>query len=142
MPPRLHIITLGVQDFERALRFYRDGLGWSPSSASQDDIAFFDAGGVVLALHPRAALAADATVEAGGGTGFNGVTLAHNVASPEAVDAVFRAVEAAGATVVKAPETAFWGGYSGYFADPEGQLWEVAHNPFFPFDDAGRIVLP
>ena len=71
-----------------------------------------------------------------------GLTLAHNVASREAVDAVIRAVEAAGATVVKAPEEASWGGYSGYFADPEGQLWEVAHNPFFPFDDAGRIVLP
>jgi len=142
MPPRLHIVTLGVQDFERALRFYREGLGWTPSAASQGDIAFFDAGGVVLALHPRAALAADATVEAGAGAGFNGVTLAHNVASREAVDDVFRAVEAAGARVVKPPQEAFWGGYSGYFADPEGQLWEVAHNPFFPFDDAGRIVLP
>ncbi|MFI0610054.1 MAG: VOC family protein [Anaerolineae bacterium] len=141
MPPRLHIITLGVHDFERALRFYRDGLGWTPSAASQGDIAFFDAGGVVLALHPREALAADAGVPAVG-SGFNGLTLAHNVASREAVDAVIRAVEAAGATVVKAPEEAFWGGYSGYFADPEGQLWEVAHNPFFPFDDAGRIVLP
>ena len=141
MPPRLHIITLGVHDFERALRFYRDGLGWTPSAASQGDIAFFDAGGVVLALHPREALAADAGVTPVG-SGFNGLTLAHNVASREAVDAVIRAVEAAGATVVKAPEEAVWGGYSGYFADPEGQLWEVAHNPFFPFDDAGRIVLP
>lgn len=142
MPPRLHIVTLGVHDFDRALRFYRDGLGWTPSAASQGDIAFFDAGGVVLALHPRESLAADATVAPAAMAGFNGVTLAHNVASREAVDAVFRAVAAAGATVIKAPEEVFWGGYSGYFADPEGQLWEVAHNPFFPFDDAGRIVLP
>lgn len=141
MPPQLHIITLGVHDLQRALAFYRDGLGWPPSAASQGDIVFFDAGGVVLALYPRAALAEDARVDATG-SGFNGVTLAHNAGSRAEVDALFARAVAAGARPVKAPEEVFWGGYSGYIADPEGQLWELAHNPFFPFDAQGRIQLP
>lgn len=139
--PRLSLVTLGVRDLAAARRFYEQGLGWPVSPASQGDIVFLAAGGVVLALHPRAALAADAGVEAQG-AGFSGVTLAHNVASREAVDAALATARAAGGRIVKPAQAASWGGYSGTFADPDGHLWEVAYNPFFPLDEKGAIVLP
>jgi catechol 2,3-dioxygenase-like lactoylglutathione lyase family enzyme len=141
MRPKLSLVTLGVKDFERSLRFYRDGLGWQPSSASQDDVAFFPLGGVVLGLYPREKLAEDAHVSATG-SGFSGITLAHNTKSQEEVDEVLQTVERLGATIVKKAENVFWGGYSGYFADPDGHLWEVAWNPFFGFDEADNLVLP
>jgi len=112
-----------------------------PSSASQGDVAFFQVGGVVLALYPREKLAEDANVPPEGG-GFRGVTLACNTRSQEEVDAVLQAVEEAGARIVRPASPVFWGGYSGYFADPEGYLWEVAWNPFFDFDPAGNLKLP
>jgi uncharacterized protein len=140
MEQRLTLVTLGVRDIGRARGFY-ERLGWRASSASTDDVAFFQAGGVVLGLYGREALAEDATVSPEG-AGFTGVALAHNTASREAVDAVIAEAEAAGGTIVKLAEDVFWGGYSGYFADPDGHLWEVAWNPHFPFDEAGRLVLP
>jgi catechol 2,3-dioxygenase-like lactoylglutathione lyase family enzyme len=141
MRPKLSLVTLGVRDFERSLRFYRDGLGWQPSSASQDDVAFFPLGGIVLGLYPREKLAEDAQVSAGG-SGFSGIALAHNTNSQEEVDQELQTVEILGATIVKKAEKVFWGGYSGYFADPDGHLWEVAWNPFFGFDESDNLVLP
>ena len=141
MEPYISLITLGVSDLERALRFYRDGLHWPVSSASGGDIAFFRTGGVALALYPRPLLAADAHLAADG-SGFGGIALAHNVPSKEAVDRVLAEAVAAGATLLKPAEQAEWGGYSGYFADPDGYPWEVAWNPGFPLTADGRVTLP
>ena len=141
MDPYISLVTLGVTDLERALRFYRDGLGWPLSSASGGDVAFFRTGGVVLSLWPRTLLAADAHL-ADTGSGFGGIALAHNVPSKEAVDRTLTAAVAAGATLLKAAAEAEWGGYTGYFADPDGYPWEVAWNPHFPLDAEGRIHLP
>jgi len=141
MKPQISLISLGVTDLPRALHFYRDGLGWPLSRASVGDIAFFQAGGVVLALYPRVLLAADAHVSPEG-SGFGGITLAHNVRQKEDVDRVLADAVAAGALLMKAAEEAEWGGYSGYFADPDGHPWEVAWNPHFPFNPDGSIRLP
>jgi uncharacterized protein len=141
MRQKLNIITLGVKDFERALHFYRDGLGWKPASASQDDIAFFPLGGIILALYPRAKLAEDAKISAEG-SGFSGITLAYNAKTQEEVDEVLNTVEGLGAKIIKRAESVFWGGYSGYFADLDGHLWEVAWNPFFEFDESDNLLLP
>jgi catechol 2,3-dioxygenase-like lactoylglutathione lyase family enzyme len=141
MEPRISLVTLGVRDLARAIAFYRDALHWPLSSASGGDVAFFRTGGAVLALFPYDELAADANLPANG-TGFGGITLAHNVASKEQVDAVLAEVRAAGATILKPATEAEWGGYSGYFADPDGYPWEVAWNPFFPFAADGSLQLP
>lgn len=140
MEPRLSLVTLGVADVARARAFY-ERLGFKASSASNESVTFFEAGGAVLALFGRAALAQDATI-APEGSGFSGVTLAHNARSEAEVDAVLAEAAAAGARMVKPAHRVFWGGWSGYFADPDGHLWEVAHNPFFPLDAAGRLQLP
>ncbi len=118
MEARIHFITLGVRDFANAVRFYRDGLGWPLSRASVDDVAFFHLGGLVLALYPWDKLAADAGVPADG-SGFRGVALAHNVRQKQEVNDVLALAVLAGATLIKPGQDAFWGGYSGYFADPE-----------------------
>ncbi len=141
MEPRISLVTLGVRDLPRAVRFYRDGLGWPVSSAGGDGVAFFRTGGIVLALYPRHLLAADAHLP-DEGSGFGGIALAHNVRTRELVDAALAEVVRAGGTIIKPAEDAFWGGYSGYFADPDGHLWEVAHNPFFPLDTQGNLTLP
>lgn len=141
MEPYISLITLGVAELERSLRFYRDGLGWPVSSASGGDVAFFRTGGVVLALYPRELLAADAHLDASG-SGFGGIALAQNVHSKDAVDRALEAAVNAGGTLLKAAEDVEWGGYSGYFADPDGHPWEVAWNPFFPLDVDGRVTLP
>ena len=140
MQPRLSMVTLGVADVPAARAFY-ERLGFKASAASQDGVAFFDAGGVVLGLFGRSALAEDAKVE-DGAPGFSGVAPAHNVASEAQVDAVLAQAAAAGGQLLKAGQKVFWGGYSGYFSDPDGHLWEVAFNPFFPLDINGRITLP
>jgi catechol 2,3-dioxygenase-like lactoylglutathione lyase family enzyme len=129
MEPRISIITLGVEDLRRATEFYRSGLGLPLRKESDQNISFFDMGHVWLALFPRASLAEDAQVPADG-NGFRSFTLAHNLRSPEEVDQVFDQAVKAGAKAVKSPQKVFWGGYSGYFADPDGFLWELAHNPF------------
>ena len=141
MEPRISLITLGVQDLPRAVRFYRDGLDWPMSSVGGDEVAFFRTGGAVLALYPRDLLAADANLPAAG-SGFGGITLAHNVASRELVDAVLAEAAAAGGTILKPAGDAEWGGYTGYFADPDGYPWEVAWNPHFPLAADGSVQLP
>ena len=144
MEPRLNIVTLGVADVAKARAFY-EALGFKASSASQDSVTFLDAGGVVLALYGREALAEEAHVASsapGSAHGFSGVTLAHNVRSEAEADAVLAHAVACGARLMTPARHVFWGGYSGYFADPDGHLWEVAFNPFFPFDEAGRLALP
>ncbi len=129
MQPRISMITLGVSNLERSIRFYRDGLGL-PQMESPPSVAFFTLDGSWLGLYPREALADDATVSAEG-TGFPGFTLAHNVTSEAEVDRLLEQAVNAGATLVKPGQKVFWGGYSGYFSDPDGFLWEVAHNPLF-----------
>ena len=144
MEPRLSIVTLGVADVAKARSFY-EALGFKASSASQDSVTFMDAGGVVLALYGRDALAEDAHVAPGAPgsvQAFAGFTLAHNVRSEAEADAVLAHAVSCGARLMKPARQVFWGGYSGYFADPDGHLWEVAYNPFFPFDEAGRLDLP
>ena len=129
MKPRINIITLGVQDLARATHFYAQGLGL-PKAQSCDNITFFDLNGTWLALYPWEALADDACLAAAG-SGFRGVTLAHNVASKVEVEEQLQQAHDAGGTIVKPAQDVFWGGYSGYFADLDGHLWEVAWNPHF-----------
>ena len=140
MEARVSFVTLGVNDVGRSRKFY-EALGFRASSASEPDVTFFDAGGVVLAVFGREALAEDATVP-GSKPGFSGVVLAHNVNSPAEVDQVLGQAIAAGAKLLKPGQKAFWGGYSGYFADPDDHLWEVAYNPFMPLASNGRVTLP
>jgi len=138
--PRISMITLGVADLAASTAFY-EKLGFEKSSASQESVTFFKLKGTVLGLFGRAALAEDAGVEEAG-SGFRAVTLAHNLASEAAVDEAFAHALACGATAVKKPEKVFWGGYSGYFADPDGHLWELAHNPYSENDENGFMQLP
>ncbi len=128
MKPKISLITLGVSDLERSRRFYCEGLGL-PRHGDHEGVVFLELQGTWLSLYPREELAQDAEV-APEGAGFPGFTLAHNVPSREAVDATLAEAERAGARIVKPAREVFWGGYSGYFADPDGYLWEVAHNPF------------
>ena len=139
MEQRVSIITIGVADVTQSRAFY-ERLGWQAAPVSNASITFFDLGGFALALYGRTALADDARV-AEDGQGFAGVTLAQNVRSPAEVDAMLAAATAAGGTLVKPAEKVFWGGYSGYFADPDGHLWEIAWNPYFPLDEAGAVSL-
>ena len=140
MKQHLHIITLGVSDFERSYQFYTKTLGWQSSSSSEDEIAFFQTGGVVFAIYPLDKLAEDALTspEETGGISF---TLAHNVESEEKVDEIIKDLEAKGVKIIKQPEKAFWGGYSSYFADPDGFRWEVAYNPYSGFDENGNLKM-
>ncbi|HUJ37077.1 MAG TPA: VOC family protein [Hyphomicrobium sp.] len=139
MEPRLSLVTLGVSDVRRSRVFY-EALGFKAGRASEESVTFFPAGGVVLALFGRSALAEDATV-ADSKPGFSGVALAHNARSEGDVDKALKEAVAAGAKLIKPAGKTFWGGYAGYFADPDGHLWEVAHNPYFRFDAEGRVVL-
>ncbi|MBP7737643.1 MAG: VOC family protein [Spirochaetes bacterium] len=140
MRQKLNLITLGVNDFERSLDFYEKGLGWKKSAASMDELALFPLGGITLALYPRRALAEDAMAD-DEKTGFSGITLSYNAKSEKEVDDVMREVSKLGATIVKPARKVFWGGYSGYFRDPDGHLFEVAHNPFWEFDDRDNLKL-
>ena len=128
MKPRISMVALGVADLEASIRFYESGLGL-PLMDGPPGVAFFNLNGTWLGLSPRDALAADATVNAAG-SGFSGINLAHNVASESEVDALLEEAVAAGAKLIKKGSRADWGGYHGYFSDPDGHLWEVAHNPF------------
>lgn len=129
MKPRISMITLGVRDLARSIRFYEQGLGL-PRMESPPEVAFFTLNGTWLGLYGREALADDAQVSPEG-SGFESFALAHNLASQSEVDELMKQAEKAGATVVKQPQKVFWGGYSGYFKDPDGHLWEIAHNPLF-----------
>lgn len=135
----MSLVTLGVRDLGRARAFY-EGLGWTTRADSDDDVVFFQAGGIVVALWSRAQLAEDTVVEDSGGWG--GITLAHNVRSPDEVDAVLDEAEAAGGSIPRRGAPTFWGGYSGVFVDPEGHAWEVAHNPRWTIGNDGSISLP
>ncbi len=139
MEQRVSLVTLGVADPGRARAFY-EGLGWETRAAPDDDVVFFRAGGMVVALWDRARLAEDSGVEDAGGWG--GVTLAHNVRSPAEVDAVIDEARAAGGRIVREGAQTFWGGYSGVFLDPDGHPWEVAHNPAWTITDDGSTLLP
>jgi uncharacterized protein len=136
---RISLATLGVADLARARAFY-EALGWTTRAEPEDDVVFFQSGGMVLALWDRAKLAEDSGVEDSGGWG--GVTLAHNVRSPEEVDAVVEDARAAGADIVREPAATFWGGYSAAFTDPDGHAWEIAHNPRWTIRDDGSVELP
>ena len=140
MNQHLHLITLGVRDLETSRKFYTEILGWKPSSASNEDVTFIQAGGVVLSLFPRENLAEDVVISPEG-SGFSGITLAHNAQSEAEVDEIISDLKSKGVKIVKEPQKAFWGGYSSYFADPDDNRWEVAHNPLFPFDENGNLKL-
>jgi hypothetical protein len=138
MEPRISLVTLGVADLDRARSFY-EALGFRDEAPAGADVAFLQAGGMVLGLWDRRLLAEDSVMTDGGGWG--GVTLAHNVRSPEEVDAVLAEAEAAGATIPRYGAETFWGGYSGIFLDPEGHPWEVAHNPGWTITADGATKL-
>lgn len=141
-PFRLNLVTLGVSDLPRACAFYT-AMGLERRAAADTGVAFFVAGSVVLSLYPSDHLAEDTTLPPGGDLpAYRGLTLACNVEDSGAVAEVIARAVAAGGRCVKPAQAVFWGGTSGYFADPDGHLWEVAHNPFFPFDGEGRLVLP
>ena len=139
MEQRVSLITLGVADLGRARGFY-EKLGWTTRAEPDDDVVFFQTGGMIVALWGRAQLAEDSVVSDPGGWG--GMTLAHNVRSPAEVDAVLAEAEAAGAAIPRAGAATFWGGYSGIFVDPDGHPWEVAHNPHWTIADDGSVILP
>jgi uncharacterized protein len=137
MDQRLSLVTLGVVDLARSLRFY-ETLGWKRGNRD-DGVAFFQLPGMIFALWSRQSLAEDAHVKDNGG--FGGIALAYNARSKAEVDAVLAEAKAAGATILKPAQDVFWGGYSGYFADPDGHPWEVAWNPGWPIDAVGRVSL-
>jgi catechol 2,3-dioxygenase-like lactoylglutathione lyase family enzyme len=138
MEQRVSLITLGVGDLARARAFY-EGLGWTSGAAPADDVVFFQAGGMIVALWGRGQLAEDSVVADEGGWG--GITLAYNARSPDEVDAVLAEAGAAGATVARPGAATFWGGYSGVFHDPDGHAWEVAHNPHWTIGADGSTRL-
>jgi catechol 2,3-dioxygenase-like lactoylglutathione lyase family enzyme len=140
LPQHLSLVTLGVADLALARSFYTS-LGLEPSGFESEEVVFFDMRGVVLALFSREALAEDAGVSPEG-SGFRATSLAFNVSSEAEVAAALNEVEAKGGRIVRAARKAPWGGYSGYFADPDGHLWEVAYNPGFPLDSDGRLQIP
>ncbi len=140
LAPRITLVTLGVADVPASAAFY-EKLGWRRSSASNENVAFFDLNGTKLGLYGRRALAEDARVN-DTEAGFSGVSLAHNLNSEAEVDEAYAFALSCGASAVKKPEKAFWGGYSGYFADPDGHLWELAFNPFMPLGPDGAMTLP
>ena len=135
---RVSLVTLGVSDLARARAFY-EALGWRTGAGPDDDVVFFDTGGLIVSLWSRESLAEDSGVEDGGGWG--GVTFAYNVRSPAEVDAVIVDARDAGARIAREPGETFWGGYSGVFVDPDGHPWEVAHNPHWTLRDDGTVSL-
>ena len=139
MEQRVSLVTLGVSTLARSRAFY-EALGWKTRAEPGDDIVFFQAGGLIVALWSRAELASDSGVVDAGGWG--GITLAHNVRSPAEVDAVLAEAAKAGASIPRAGAATFWGGYSGIFLDPDGHPWEVAHNPHWKLGEDGSVELP
>jgi len=138
MEQRLSLITLGISDLDRARNFY-EALGWKTGASPDDDVAFFQAGGMIVALWGRAKLADDSAVTEG--SGWGGITLAYNTRSQKEVDEVIEEARAAGATIGREPAETFWGGYSAVFIDPDGYPWEVAHNPNWTIEEDGSVKL-
>jgi uncharacterized protein len=141
MTPRINFVTLGVADVARARAFY-ERLGLTASTAGNGNVAFFDVNGVILSLFGHDDLAKDADMDATPAPAFRGMSLAWNAVSEADADSIFAHALSCGATSIKTPHKVFWGGYSGYFTDPDGHLWEVAYNPFFPLNSEGRVQLP
>lgn len=139
MRQKFTLITLGVRDFQKSLAFY-EGLGWKQSKFSQEEYALFPLGGIVLGLYPLESLEQDTTLRYQASS-FAGMTISYNARSEEEVDAVLEEAKRLGATIVKPAQKVFWGGYSGYFKDLDGYLFEVAFNPFWPMDSEGNLVL-
>jgi uncharacterized protein len=137
----LSLVTLGVSDLEKSTGFY-EALGFRRKARDSDGVAFFDAGCVILSLWPTVELAKDAEIAAASPNSFRGMTLAWNCTSAAEVDVALARATAAGGTLIRSARTVFWGGYTAYFADPDGHLWEIAHNPHFPFSADGRLLLP
>jgi uncharacterized protein len=139
MDQRVSLITLGISDLRRARSFY-EALGWTTGADDDDDVVFFQAGCMVVALWDREKLAEDSGI--GVGEGWGGITLAYNTNSPAEVDSVIEEARRAGATIGREPGETFWGGYSGVFIDPDGYPWEVAHNPRWKVQEDGSVTLP
>ena len=138
MEPRINILTLGVENLKASTIFYQEKFGWEKMEMSTDQISFFNLRNIIFSLYQKDKLAEDATVDAGG-SGFKAFTLAHNVRSEQEVDELIDKLESKGVKIVKRPEKVFWGGYSSYVADPDENLWEIAHNPFLELDERGLI---
>ena len=139
MEQRATIIGLGVSDLEASTNFYKEKFGWKLMTLSNDNISFFQLNGILLSLYPREKLAEDAKVSSEG-SGFKGFTLAYNTRSKEEVDSLFEDLKRKGVRIVKQPEEVIWGGYSGYIADPDDNLWEIAFNPFLSLDEKGNTI--
>jgi len=140
LQPRISIVTLGVSDMKKSRAFY-EAIGWKAASPSNESVTFFQGNGIVLGLYGHKELADDAGVEASAPPEFRGISLAYNCRSEAEVNEVYAHALACGAAATKKPEKVFWGGYSGYFADPDGHLWEVAHNPFATLDAQGHLQI-
>ena len=140
MRQKLNLITLGVSDFEKSLHFYEKGLGWKRSDKSMDGLALFPLGGITLALHPRHELEDDTTLPYQA-TEFSGLTISYNAKSETEVDNILKQIVQLGATLIKPAQKVFWGGYSGYFKDLDGYLFEVAYNPFWELDENDNLKL-
>lgn len=140
MEQRVTLITLGVEDLDNMRSFYRDVFGWKPLENSSEEVVFFQLNGIQLGLYGRVDLADDAGVDSGG-SGFKGFALAHNMRTEKEVDQLFEELESKGAEIVKSPQKTFWGGYSGYVSDPEGNLWEIAYNPYMEYDKSGNVIV-
>lgn len=140
MQPRISLMTLGVADLDRAVAFYENVVGWK-ASERLPGVAFFDLGGLILSLFPHSELAKDADVAPSETGTYHGFALAYNARSAAEVDEIMSGLRERGATIVKEPQAAFWGGYSGYFSDVDGHHWEVAHNPFWTVLEDGRISM-
>lgn len=141
MQPRINVVTLGVKDLEKSRHFYEKGLKWKTSSASNEHFVAFHMHGAILCLYPDSALAEDAMTKSER-QGFRGITLAHNVSSKNEVDIILQQAMDAGAKLIKPAQDVFWGGYSGYFADPDDHFWEIAWNPHWPLQSDGMLKLP
>jgi len=144
MEQRLSLVTLGVRDLAQARKFYEQGLGWTRSGGVEGEVAFYQLGGMILGLWGRDELAGDARLKLAPvtpGESFGGLALAYNTRNEAAVDAVLREAAAAGGTILKPGEKTVWGGYAGYFADPDGHPWEVAHNPFWTLREDGSVSM-
>lgn len=139
MEQRITLITLGVSDLEESTKFYEENFGWEKAAASNEDITFFQLNGMMLSLYQREKLAEDAGIESNGG-GFNGFSLSYNTRSEKEVDEIIERLQNTGVKVVKEPQKVFWGGYSGYIADPDGYLWEIAFNPYMELDENGNVT--
>lgn len=138
MEQRLTIITLGVSDIKESEKFYSGVLGWKKTETSNENIIFYNLNGIQFALYPKNKLAEDANIEPEG-SGLGAFTLAHNLRSIDEVDALFKYLKDLKVKILKEPQKVFWGGYSGYFADPDGYLWEIAYNPYLELDEKGNI---